>query len=91
MKVRLLTPSDAESYWALRIEGLKNYPEAFATSYEEAINKENPIEQVANNLKTKGNFTFGAFDEYEELIGVVTLIQEQHKKLQQGQIFLLCM
>ncbi|MDV7765784.1 GNAT family protein [Peribacillus sp. SIMBA_075] len=82
MKVRLLTPSDAESYWALRIEGLKNYPEAFATSYEEAINKENPIEQVANNLKTKGNFTFGAFDEYEELIGVVTLIQEQHKKLQ---------
>ncbi|MGE7186855.1 GNAT family N-acetyltransferase [Peribacillus sp. NPDC006672] len=46
------------------------------------MNKENPIEQVANNLKTKGNFTFGAFDDYEELIGVVTLVQEQHKKLQ---------
>lgn len=81
MEIRLLIPADAESYWALRLEALKQNPEAFATSYEEAINRENPIDQVAGNFTTKGNYTFGAFDS-KELIGVVTLVQEKADKLQ---------
>ncbi len=75
MEIRLLKPSDAKSYWDLRLEALELNPEAFATNYAEAVKRENPVESVANNLSNKGNFTYGAFNN-EELIGVVTLLQE---------------
>ncbi|WP_319418061.1 GNAT family N-acetyltransferase [Virgibacillus necropolis] len=78
--MRLLASSDAESYWKLRLEALKQNPEAFATSYEEAIKRENPIEQVATNMDAEGSYTFGAY-ENETLIGMVTLLQEKHQKL----------
>ncbi|MEH7254819.1 GNAT family N-acetyltransferase [Neobacillus niacini] len=81
MKIKLLLPSDAESYWALRLEALKQNPEAFLTSYEDAIKRENPISQVAQNFTEEGNYTFGAF-EGDELIGVVTLLQEKAEKIQ---------
>lgn len=80
MEIRLLLPSDAERYWTLRLEALQQNPEAFTTSYEEAIKRENPIDQVARNFTAEGNFTFGAF-ENKGLIGVVTLLQENSIKL----------
>jgi RimJ/RimL family protein N-acetyltransferase len=80
MEIRLLNPVDAEKYWALRLEALKNNPEAFASSYEEAITRENPIEQTARNFQTEGNYTFGAFEDHE-LIGMVTLLQESPIKI----------
>ncbi|WP_137791945.1 GNAT family N-acetyltransferase [Bacillus sp. E(2018)] len=80
MNIRLLKPSDARQYWGLRLEALEQNPEAFATSYEEAIQRENPIDGVAKNLTNEGNFTFGAFSN-EELVGVVTLLQETPIKL----------
>jgi len=80
LEIRLLTPPDAETYWALRLEALKNHPEAFLTSYEESVKRENAVEQTARSFTAKGNFTFGAF-EHDELIGVVTLLQEERMKI----------
>ena len=80
MEIRLLTPADATNYWALRLEALKNHPEAFLTSYEESVTRENAVEQTARNFTAEGNYTFGAFDK-DELIGVVTLLQEQRRKI----------
>jgi ribosomal protein S18 acetylase RimI-like enzyme len=80
MNIRLLKALDAKSYWDLRLEALKQNPEAFATSYEEAINRENPIEGVAKNLTNEDNYTFGAFNN-TKLVGVVTLLRETSMKL----------
>jgi ribosomal protein S18 acetylase RimI-like enzyme len=80
LEIKLLDSSDAQKYWALRLEALKQNPEAFLTSYEDAIKRDNPIDQVAHNFTTDGNYTFGAFDQ-EELIGVVTLLQESAEKI----------
>lgn len=78
MEIRQLTSSDAEQYWALRLEALKQNPEAFSSSYEEAITRENPIDQVIRNFQD--SYTFGAF-ENNKLIGMVTLLQEKSIKL----------
>lgn len=81
MNIKLLDAFDAESYWALRLEALKQNPEAFLTSYGDAIKRENPIDQVTRNFSAEGNYTFGAFDN-NELIGVVTLLHETAEKIQ---------
>ncbi|QUG43355.1 GNAT family N-acetyltransferase [Psychrobacillus sp. INOP01] len=80
MEYRQLVAEDASAYWELRLEALQSSPEAFGTSYEEAIQRDNPIERVKDNLKIKGNYTFGAFDQYK-LIGMVTLLQESSLKM----------
>ncbi|WP_226659191.1 GNAT family N-acetyltransferase [Pseudalkalibacillus hwajinpoensis] len=72
MEVRQLTANDAEAYWALRLEALKKNPEAFASSYEEAILKDDPIQSTARNMESGA--TFGAFDN-EMLIGVITFVR----------------
>ncbi|MED4017592.1 GNAT family N-acetyltransferase [Sutcliffiella cohnii] len=80
MLVRKLVSEDAATYWNLRLEALKQNPEAFASSYEEVLRRENPIEQVQLSLTAKGSYTFGAFIE-NKLVGMVTLVQEEAIKL----------
>ncbi|EJQ50574.1 Uncharacterized protein BWINRASL_02740 [Bacillus mycoides] len=75
--IRLLTKVDAEQYWELRLQALQVNPEAFVTTYEEAIRQENPIERVVSNLTSNTSCTFGAFNEENQLIGVVTLLTEE--------------
>lgn len=72
--IRMLNKQDAENYWELRLQALQTNPEAFATTYEEAIKRENPIEATARNLDSESSYTFGAFNEDNQLIGVVTLV-----------------
>ncbi|MEN1937924.1 GNAT family N-acetyltransferase [Paenibacillus sp. 102] len=75
--IRVLSDLDAVQYWDLRLQALQVNPDAFVTTYEEAMQKENPVEEVAQNLNSKTSYTFGAFNEENRLLGVVTLLTEQ--------------
>lgn len=78
MKVRKLKATDAESYRDIRLQALKNHPEAFSSSYEEKVNY--PISRYESQLNNENAHTFGAFNQ-NELVGVVTLIFEDKRKL----------
>ncbi|PFS59303.1 GNAT family N-acetyltransferase [Bacillus cereus] len=77
--IRLLTKEDANKYWDLRLQALQVNPEAFVTTYEEAIRQENPIKRVESNLTATTSCTFGAFNEDHQLVGVVTLLTEERE------------
>ncbi|EJV84812.1 GNAT family N-acetyltransferase [Bacillus cereus] len=77
--IRLLTKEDAEKYWDLRLQALQVNPEAFVTTYEEAIRQGNPIKRVESNLTATTSCTFGAFNEENHLVGVVTLLTEERE------------
>ncbi|MGE8057262.1 N-acetyltransferase family protein [Bacillus mycoides] len=77
--IRLLTKEDAEKYWDLRLQALQVNPEAFVTTYEEAIRQGNPIKRVESNLTATTSCTFGAFNEEKHLVGVVTLLTEERE------------
>lgn len=78
--IRLLKPADAEEYFQLRLEALKENPEAFATSYEEVVNRPNPIEEYKESFGLEGQYHFGAFVA-NKLVGMVTLLPEAKEKL----------
>ncbi len=78
MKIRQLTPTDAENYRNIRLEALKNKPEAFSSSYEEEV--EYSVEKYRSRFNNDHTYTFGAF-EGENLVGTVTLICETKKKI----------
>ena len=61
MLVRALGSSDAAAFQALRLRGLQECPEAFASSYDEEV--ATPIAEIERRLQPKGNSAvFGAFD-----------------------------
>lgn len=79
MEIRQLMEQDAEQYLTIRLEALKKNPEAFATSYEEEQNQS--VNKYLDRFASPGSsYTFGAFDG-QDLVGVVTLIQGQKRKL----------
>ena len=71
--IRLLTKADAK---ILGVAHTQVNPEAFITTYEEAVRQENPLERVSN-LSSNSSFTFGAFNNENRLVGVVTLLTEE--------------
>ena len=80
MEIRYLTSADAEDYWKLRLEALQQNPEAFATTYEDAIARQDPLKRVATNLDSSASITLGAYVE-NELVGVMTLAKEDLEKM----------
>lgn len=67
LTVRRLRPDEAEVFWALRLRGLREHPEAFGASLEEDAAR--PMEAVRARLMGDSQCVVGAFDG-ERLVGV---------------------
>lgn len=79
MKIRTLQATDAQSYQDIRLEGLRESPEAFGSTYEREV--EFPLELVIERLKPgPSKFVLGAFNDEERLVGVLTFVREDGVK-----------
>lgn len=78
-EIKILAAEDAENYRTLRLEALKNNPEAFSSSYEEESVL--PISAFEKRLHSSDSYIFGAFSD-TRLVGTVTLVIESKRKLQ---------
>jgi len=78
LDIIVLTEENIDQYMDLRLEGLKNTPEAFGSSYEEEImySKQNMLKRLEQENVT----VFGAYEE-GRLLGVVSLLFENHSKM----------
>lgn len=77
--LRVLAPSDAPAFQALRLRGLLECPEAFASSHEEEVGT--PLAEIEGKLQpAPGGAIFGAFLD-ERLCAVVGLQREAFAKL----------
>lgn len=79
MHIRSLSPPDAAAYQALRLRGLQECPEAFASSFAEEVGL--PLDEIERRLLPKADAAiFGAF-EGPELCALVGLQRERMIKL----------
>ncbi|MEK3696330.1 GNAT family N-acetyltransferase [Paenibacillus sp. FSL H8-0259] len=80
MYLRMLTSVDAEVYRELRLQSLRLHPEAYLSSYE----SEKKLSIVTTRIRlepSENNFTLGAFDGEERLVGIVTFFRESRPKI----------
>ena len=75
IQIRQLTPSDAESFRELRLEGLRLNPEAFGSTHE--FEKDQPLERYTGWLIN--STIFGAFQN-SHLIGTASFTQLSGQK-----------
>lgn len=79
VQLRTLNANDAQAFQALRLQGLREVPTAFASSYEEEISR--PLAVVAEGLIADANgAVFGVFNE-STLVGIAGIRREAHHKL----------
>jgi ribosomal protein S18 acetylase RimI-like enzyme len=80
MDLRLLTANDAEAFWTLRLEGLRNDPASFADSTEEHL--KTTVESARELLAKNGpasNFVVGVF-EHGQMIGTAGFFRRPNNK-----------
>lgn len=87
MYIRTLEPSDAEIYRSIRLQALQQHPDAFLATYQ--MEKQKPFETTKQNLQpSSSRFTLGCFTYSNELIDIVTFIQESNPKIShKGNVF----
>jgi len=58
--IRVLSESDAQEFWTLRLRALREEPESFGSAYEESV--DTPLADVIKRIKpTEDSFVLGAF------------------------------
>jgi RimJ/RimL family protein N-acetyltransferase len=82
MRIRKLTPDDAAVYREMRLEGLRNHPEAFGESHHEfhARTVEDIAGMIPSDPLSRKGFILGAFDGSNRLAGIVSLSRESFAK-----------
>ncbi|SDM01718.1 GNAT family N-acetyltransferase [Sediminibacillus halophilus] len=80
MEVQRLGREYAAEYWELRLEALRENPEAFLTTYQAALTKESPVDSTAKRLEAVSNYTYGAYMN-RQLVGVVTMLRKEQEKV----------
>jgi len=76
--IKILNKDHIDQYMTLRLDGLKNTPEAFGSSYEEEIlySKQNMLKRLTDENVT----VFGGYED-GRLLAVVSLLFETHTKM----------
>ncbi|MDQ0186757.1 GNAT family N-acetyltransferase [Cytobacillus kochii] len=78
MKVIPLHKEHAESFKQIRLIGLKEHPESFASSFEEEVQQS--MQDIEKKLLSSQAITYGAFHE-GKLGGIITLLYESKLKM----------
>jgi len=78
--IRTLTEEDAETFRHVRLQALRDHPNAFGASYEDAAAM--PIDQLRARMAGSGtDFILGAFDDRGELAGTAGFRRETSSKM----------
>jgi ribosomal protein S18 acetylase RimI-like enzyme len=77
--VRLLVEGDFEAWWRVRLRMLREHPEAFGGSYEEAV-AVGVEQQQRERFLQPDSFIVGAF-EGDDLVGTVGCVRERLAKM----------
>jgi ribosomal protein S18 acetylase RimI-like enzyme len=80
-ELKVLGGEDAEAYAELRMQALKESPEAFASTMEEERQNPGLVRKYKERLEGSQSFTWG-IEAGNELAGVITLLPMQMQKLQ---------
>lgn len=83
MKIHLLTPADAEAWWHLRLEALRNDPASFADSAEEHLTKTIDVARERLSGNPAESFVIGAAEDGQLVANAgfyrYSHIKERHK------------
>ncbi len=82
MLIRPLTENEGEIFWELRLQSLKESPQAFLSDYatEYAKSETARLEQFRNGFAEQAKFIFGGFAE-DKLIAIAGLAHNQNLKM----------
>ncbi|KOP67245.1 acetyltransferase [Bacillus sp. FJAT-18019] len=79
MNIRILQESDAKKYKELRLNGLKNDPEAFGSTYDREVLFS--METIIDRIRPSSDkFVLGAFTDQNELVGIASFVRESNLK-----------
>jgi len=74
IEYRSLLPDESKEYRRIRLESLKEFPEAFSATYQETLNVEKLTLENDIENQTANKFVHGVFVNYK-LIGICTFVK----------------
>lgn len=74
IEYRNLLPNESKAYRRIRLESLKEFPEAFSATYQETLNVEKLTLEYDIENQTANKFVHGVFL-HHELIGICTFVK----------------